>query len=165
MAFSTLNTTTELSPADADEIRGTAKWARTLAILGFVMLGFLLVGAIFMGSFFSKLIATQLSMQASVTGQRPAIDPSMFSALYSVLFALAIVIYFFPTLFLYQYATRTLRSLRADFDPARFSSGLKAHRSFYGYITILTIIVVGLDVVAFLFMGLGMFAMQHAAGQ
>lgn len=138
MAFSTLGSPTSLSPDDADQIHATAKWARLVAILGFVFLGIMLLIGLTMGSFLGRMLA----MNAAMTGQVMPVDPAMLGLLYGVIFLVAVVIYFFPTLFLYQYATRTLRALRGGFDVAQFSKGIGAQRSFFAYIGILMIILV-----------------------
>lgn len=155
MAFTTLGSATSLSPDDADQIHSTAKWARLVAILGFVFLGMLLLIGLTMGSFIGRILA----MNAAMTGQVLPFDPTMLGLLYGVIFLVAVVIYFFPTLFLYQYATRTLRTLRAlrsGFDPVQFSKGVGAQRSFFTYIGILMIILVGLYAIAGIFMGIAM---------
>ncbi len=140
MAFSTLSNPTSLSPDDADQLQATAKWARLVAILGFVFLGIMLLIGIIMGAFLGRVMA----MKAAMTGQVMPFDPAMFGVFYAVIFLVVVVIYFFPTLFLYQYATRTLRALRGGFDAAQFSKGVGAQRSFFTYIGILMIVLVGL---------------------
>lgn len=152
MAFSTLGSSTSLSPDDADQIHSTAKWARLVAILGFVFLGMLLLIGLTMGSFISRILA----MNAAMTGQVLPFDPTMLGLLYGVIFLVAVVIYFFPTLFLYQYATRTLRALRSGFDPVQFSKGVGAQRSFFTYIGILMIILVGLYAIAVIFISIAL---------
>lgn len=163
MSFSTLNTPTALSLADAEEIRGTARWARIIAIIGFVMLGIMLL----FGVFFSTFMARVMSMSAAMTGAAVPVDFSMLGMFYTVLFIVIVLIYFFPVLFLYRYATRTLKALRGPFDAAAFSAGLGAHRSFYGYIGVLTIISLVLNGIGLIFLliaGLAMGRMADHAG-
>lgn len=160
MSFSTLNTPTSLSLADADQIRGTARWARTISILGFILLGILLV----FGFSFSTFINRTLAMSTAMTGTPVPFDVSVFGTFYAVIFLVIALIYFFPLLFLYRYATRTLKALKGPFDAASFSAGLGAHRSYYGYIGVLTIISLvfnGLGLLFMLFMGM---AMRHTLG-
>jgi hypothetical protein len=145
MAFTALNTPTSLSPADLTEVEGTARWARLVAITGFALLGLMLVFSIV----FSRMLGQLLAMQALMTGQAPPFDPSAMGILYVVVILFVCVLYFFPTLFLFQFATRTLRAVRGGFDAPSFSRGLQAHRSFYAYIGILVIILGVLNVLAF----------------
>lgn len=152
MAFSTLNNPTSLSADDADQILVTAKWARLVAILGFVFLGILLLIGTVMSTFLSRLMA----MNMALTGGSMPFDPTMFGLFYALIFLIAVIIYFFPTLFLYQYATRTMRALRAGFDPELFSKGIGAQRSFFSYIGILMIILVGLYAIGAIVIGFAM---------
>lgn len=145
MAFSTLNTPSSLSSTDLVEVEGTARWARLLAITGFALLGLMLVFSIVFGRMLGQLLA----LQAMMTGQALPFEPSMIGIVYAIIMLFVCVLYFFPTLFLYQYATRTLRAVRGGFDPAGFSRGLQAHRSFYAYMGILMIIVGVLNALAF----------------
>ena len=148
MAFSTLNTPTSLSSTDLVEIEGPARWARTVAIAGFVFLGL----TILFGIAFSRMIGRMIAMQALMTGQVLPFDPSIVGNVYLVLTLFVVVIYFFPTLFLLQYSTRTLQAVRNGFDPGRFTDGLRAHRSFYTYAGILMIILGALYVLGLVLM-------------
>lgn len=160
MAFSTLGSPTSLSADDADQIHATAKWAKLVAILGFVFLGILLIIGALAGSFMGRAIA----MSAAITGQPMPFDPALLGLLYGLIFLVVAIIYFFPTLFLYRYATRTLRALRNGFDPAQFSQGVGAQRSFFAYIGILMIILVGLYAIGGIFAGIAMAMMPSLPG-
>lgn len=150
MAFSTLSDPTYLSADDADQIHATAKWAKLVAILGFVLLGIMLI----IGAVAGSLVSRAMAMSAAVTGQAMPLDPTMLSLLYGLVFLVVVIIYFFPTLFLYRYATRTLRALRSGFDAAEFSKGVGAQRSFFSYVGILMIILVGLYAIGGIFVGI-----------
>lgn len=155
MAFTALNTPTSLSPADLTEVEGTARWARLAAILGFVFLGLMLL----FGVLFSSMMGRMLAVQALMTGQPLPFDPTVIGVAYLLLILFICVIYFFPTLFLYQYATRTLRAVRGGFNADGFSRGLQAHRSFYAYMGILMIILGVLYALAFALMAVAFAAM------
>lgn len=150
MAFSTIGTPSSLSPDDADQLHATAKWARLVAILGFVFLGLLLLMGFTMGPFIARIMA----MNAAMTGQPLPMDPTMLGLLYGVLFLVAVIIYFFPTLFLYQYATRTLRALRGGFDAVQYSKSLVAQHSLFTYLGVLMAIVVGLYAIGAVIIGI-----------
>ena len=152
MAFSTLGSPTSLSADDADQIHATAKWAKLAAILGFVLLGIMLI----FGAVAGSLVSRAMAMSSALTGQVMPFDPAMLGLFYGLLFLIVVVICFFPTLFLYQYATRTLRALQSGFDPAQFSKGVGAQRSFFAYIGILMIILVGLYAIGGIFVGIAM---------
>lgn len=161
MAFTTLTSPTELSLEDAEQIRATAKWARLVAILGFTLIGLLLLFGAFLSFYLSRLF----TLQAAMTGQALPMDPTMMGILYMVILLVLSVVYFFPTLFLFQYASRTLRAFRNGFDAAQFSAGLRAHRSMYGYVTILLAILTALYLIIGVVMGIGFaFLPQMPAG-
>ncbi|MCB9170692.1 MAG: hypothetical protein H6594_10130 [Flavobacteriales bacterium] len=153
---------TQLSPEDAGSLVRTARWARFLAIIGFVVIGLMVVMGFSMGSLFAMLG----NMQARMTDMDafPVLPMRALGAVYTVLFLLIGAVYFVPTLLLYQFATRTLRSLAGPFDPGTFSGALAAQRRLYKFIGILLIIVLAFYLVAILFMLLagGMAAMMSA---
>lgn len=148
MAFTTLSSPTELSLEDAEQIRGTAKWARVVAILGFAWIGLVLL----VGAFLSFYLNRLFTLQAAMTGQAPPMDPTLMAVLYLVIMLVTAVVCFFPALFLYQYASRTLRAFRNGFDAASFSTGLRAHRSMYAYVTVL----LAVTVFFYLLLGIGL---------
>jgi hypothetical protein len=148
MLDSNTGTHTQLSPQDADALRQTARWARFLAIMGFVMIGIMVVFGVFMGSMFARLGA----MQNEMTGMPTPIGMEALGTTYTVMFLLIGALYFVPTLLLYQFATRTLRALGPTFDPLTFTNGLHAHRRLYKFMGILMIIVLSLYGIGFLIM-------------
>lgn len=160
MSFTTLNTPTSLSPGDLAEVEATARWARVLAVTGFVLLGLMLLFSIL----FSRMLGQLLAMQALMTGQAPPFDPSVLGIVYALLMLFVAVLYFFPTLFLFQYATRTLRAVRSGFNADGFSRGLQAHRSFYAYMGILMIIVGVLNALAFAGLAIALASMPTLPG-
>ncbi|MBL8002039.1 MAG: hypothetical protein JNL05_08775 [Flavobacteriales bacterium] len=157
MLDSTSGQATHLSLFDADTLRQTARWARFLAITGFVMIGIMVVFGVFMGSMFARLG----EMQNEMTGMPQPIGLEAMGTLYTVMFLLIGALYFVPTLLLFQFASRTLRALGPTFDPLTFSNGLQAHRRLYKFMGILMIIMLCLYGVGFLVMLLvgGMAAM------
>ena len=83
----------------------TAKWAKFLAIVGFVILGIMSIGAIFIGIYMNALLPSEFAaMPEEVTA----------SLTKSVLlfYFMMIIVYFLPTLYLYRFATQT-RIVRA----------------------------------------------------
>lgn len=145
-------TATHLSVQDADALRKTAKWARFLAIMGFIVIGLMVLVGFSMGSF----MASMMSMQSDMMGTPMPPGLESIGSIYTVIFLFIGAIYFVPTLLLYQFATRTLRSLAGSFDPITFTSGLEAHRRLYKFMGILMIIV--LSIYALLFLVFALFA-------
>ena len=79
-------------------------------------------------------------------------DVGAIGTMYTVIFLLVGALYFVPTLLLFQFATRTLRSLAGSFDPITFTSGLESHRRLYKFMGILMIIVLSIYALFFFFM-------------
>ncbi len=129
-------------------LRETAKWARFLAIVGFVNIGLVVIAAIWMLSMTSSLPTDEVFPQADAFG-------GIFH--YIAYFYLIIcIILFFPTLYLYRFGTITLKSLDNDaqFD---FETGITNLKSFFKFIGIMTAIFLGLY--AFLLLMGGLAAM------
>jgi len=116
-----------------------AKWARILAILGFVMVGIMVVFSVFAGTMFSSF--------SNVTDSPiPAFPGAMFSLLYIAFAAL----YFFPILYLYRFAKGTREALKREDEPSLIYAfqNLKSH---YKFIGILAVITVGFYALALIF--------------
>lgn len=147
---------THLSPQDADSLRATARWARLLSIIGFILIGFMLLGGIMMG----RLMAPLMGMGSEMMGEEVPSEFTLMGSGYLVVFVVLAAVYFVPALLLYLFATRTLRALSGTFDPITFTSALEAHRRLYKFMGILMVIVLGLHLLFLLFLvvGFGLFA-------
>lgn len=120
-------------------LRETARWARFLAIIGFVMVGFLLLAAVILPGMmvntnYSELEGT-FSTEITTTGIR-------------INFIILAVLLFFPCLFLFRFANRMKDALlhnQQDSFEESFQN-LKSTFKFYG---ILAIIVLAIYAIAF----------------
>jgi len=118
----------------SDEIKRylteTAKWAKFIAIVGFVFLGLMVLIAIGMYSFMGAL-ASELSS----TGM--PFFPGLFSFIYLVMAG----IMFFPILYLYRFASNMQVALRNNDETALTDSFryLKSHYKFYGMFMAITL--------------------------
>lgn len=137
---------TQLSAQDADQFRRTAKWARFLAIVGFVMIALMVLFGIFAGSLFGMMGA----MGGEMSGMAMNGAMGAFGAMYTVMFLLIAALYFFPTLYLYRFATRTLKALNGPFDGPVFSGGVDALRKLFTFMGVLTLIMLSLYLLMFL---------------
>jgi len=107
-----------------------AKWARILAILGFVMVGIMVLFALFAGTMFSTL--------SNVTDSpMPAFPGAMFSLIYIAVAAL----YFFPILYLYRFAKGIREAFKREDKPSLVYAfqNLKSHYKFIGILAMITI--------------------------
>ena len=133
-----------LSGQSLDYLKETAKWAKFLAIVGFVMLGLILLIFILMSLFLSS---TGLS---SLAGDDAAMFGAMGAAGIFFYVMVIVAIYFMPTLFLYRFATNMQVALRTE-DSDSLQTSLSNIKSLFKYVGILTMIFLVLYGVIFLF--------------
>jgi len=111
----------------------TAKWAKFLAIIGFIFIGILVLMGFFAGSLFSNFYA--------------ASGMEYFGAGFFLFFYIAIaLLYFFPTLFLYKFASSMQMALRNN-DQIRLTDSFKNLKSCFKFIGIVTIVFIGFYVI------------------
>ncbi len=124
----------EVGPAAMDHLRLSAKWAKFLAILGFIGVGFMVVLAVAMLGFdsFAKSIGNRLQV--------------------GLIYLVFAVVYFFPMFYLYRFADRTQEAL-ASRSSRMLTEGLENLSNHYQFIGILTAIFLGLMVLVLLFVG------------
>lgn len=126
-----------LSSLDKEYLFTAAKWSRFLGIVGFIMTGIIVIAAIsslFLGSIFSKLGDDNPYSSGVLAG-----IGSMLVGIY----AIAGAIYFFISLYLYNFGTKTKLALTEN-DSHALTEGLKNLKSFFSLSGILAAIVVGL---------------------
>lgn len=132
----------QLSNNSLGYLESTAKWARFLAILGFIGLGLMVIAALIM-----------FVMGAAISGRtygRYGGGMMGFPAgLVGVSYLIMAVLYFFPILYLNNYATRMLQAI-AMRDSAALESSFEQLRNHYRFVGILTIVVIGLYLLALL---------------
>ena len=121
----------------------TAKWAKFLSIVGFVMCGLIVLASFFVGTFFS----------ASTDRYERYGDENPLAGLgiLMTLFYLAIgVLYFFPCLFLFRFATQMTAALNTN-EQVTLNTAFQNLKRMFRYLGILTIIVISLYIFAFIF--------------
>lgn len=123
-------------------LKETAKWAKFLAIVSFVVIGLMLIMGLLVGSMMSSIPMPDASFGSL---------PSGFFIAYFIAIA---VIMFFPAFYLYKFATKTLSGLdkASDSEIVEGLSNLKSVFKFYG---IMTIIILALYALIFVFALIG----------
>jgi uncharacterized membrane protein len=116
----------------------TARWAKFLAIVGFVTCGIIAVVAFVIGPILSATAFSSLPNNGL-----SAMGGGMITTLYLSI----AVLYFFPCLFLFRFAVRLKAALR-DNDQVRLTSSLKSQKTLFKYVGIMTIIVLAIYAVA-----------------
>jgi Family of unknown function (DUF5362) len=121
-----------------------AKWAKFLAIVGFVMCGLLVILSFFIGTVFSSM------------GSYSDYESSGLGVFVTVLYLGIGVLYFFPCLFLFRFAINMTAALNAN-DQLTLNRAFQNLKIMFRFVGILTIIVLSLYILAFVFGMLGAF--------
>lgn len=127
-----------ISQTSVGYLEETGKWARFLAILGFVYIGFIVLIGIFWGTFASLL-------PGSAAGN---LGGGM-SLLVSVFYLLAGLLYFMPAFYLFKFAQKILFAVRTG-NNAELDEAFSKHKSFYKFFGILAIILLSIYVMILL---------------
>jgi|APTNR8051073442_1049403.scaffolds.fasta_scaffold00866_11 hypothetical protein len=122
-----------------------AKWAKLLSIIGFIGIGLMVIAGLFAGS----MLASMSSM-----GGGPAIGGGFFTVIYLLVAAL----YFFPVLYLYQFATGAQKALASGSD-SDIEMAFESLRKHYRFLGILMIVILSIYALMFVIGLIGMAAM------
>jgi hypothetical protein len=128
-----------LNDAMRSYIQETAKWTYFLSILGFIFLGFVVIGALFAGLMFGSMTR---ELGYGIGG-----------GLISLIYLAIALLYFFPILYLFRFSTKAKAAIQSGSD-GELTEAFQNLKSHYKFIGILTIVMLGLYVVFFLFGGL-----------
>lgn len=127
------------------EIRGyltiTAKWAFFLSIVGFVSIALMVIMGIFMGT----MVGSMLNQFPPGMGP-PGIE-LLSGGLFTGVFSLTALLYFFPTLYLFRFA-KLMKVALANDDQLFLSDSFKNLKSLFKFIGILTVITIILYVIS-----------------
>ena len=97
-----------IDPVSKSHLAEAARWAKFLAIVGFIMCGLIVLMGIFAGSVFSMFSNRYSSYDSDVSFSGGL---GIFMAILYIGFA---ILYFFPCLFLYQFAAKMKVALQSD---------------------------------------------------
>lgn len=126
-----------IDPVGAQEMRGFAKWAKFLSIIGFILCGLIILFGIFFGSIMGAL-------SGMGGGENPygEMGPGAgaIGGIAAVLYIIIAVIYFFPTLYLFQSASKVRLALDTN-DQEALNTGFMKLKACFRFIGILTIIL------------------------
>lgn len=112
-------------------ITGTGPWIRLMSILGFVSVGFLLLGGILMAA--TSVMGSAIDRQLGI----------MFLMPMSILYMLLAIVFFFPSLYLWQTAGAIIRVRKGELS-AGTATALDRQRKFWKFIGIVTICLLAL---------------------
>ena len=122
-----------------------AKWAKFLAIVGFVMCGLIIVLSFFIGALFSTSMSRYGDSAAFGKG---------FGIIMTIVYLSFGVLYFFPCLFLFRFANNMIVALNSN-EQITLNRSFQNLKIMFRYVGILTIIVLALYIIAFIFGILG----------
>ena len=122
-----------------------AKWAKFLAIVGFVMCGLIIVLSFFIGALFSTSMSRYGDSAAFGSG---------FGIIMTIVDLSFAVLYFFPCLFLFRFANNMIVALNSN-EQITLNRSFQNLKIMFRYVGILTIIVLALYIIAFVFGILG----------
>ncbi|SOE23576.1 hypothetical protein SAMN06298216_3961 [Spirosomataceae bacterium TFI 002] len=113
-------------------LQNMAKWAKFLAIIGFVSCGLMVTLGIGVSAFLSTM--SNMTNNPSLA----AFNPSVLGFVYVAIGA----IYFFPSLYLYQFAISGKRAIEEQ-DAELLATAMGKHHSVYKFMGIFTAIIFG----------------------
>ena len=122
-----------------------AKWAKLLSIIGFIGIGLMVIAGLFAGS----MLASMSSMGGG---------PAMGGGFFTVIYLLVAALYFFPILYLYQFATGAQKAL-ASGSESDIEMAFDSLRKHYRFLGILMIVILSIYALAFVIGLIGMAAM------
>jgi hypothetical protein len=125
-------------------LKETAKWCQFLSILGFIFLGFMLIAAVSMIIFGSELNSTLAAAQGYNRGvQFP-------TGLIALLYIFIGALYFFPIYYLYNFATNMKKATFSGSN-SEIEEAFKNLKSHYKFVGIVTIVILSIYLLIFLF--------------
>jgi hypothetical protein len=110
----------------------TARWAKFLSIVGFVMCGLMIIFALFAGSILSTF--SRLGNNDTFTSTM-----GMGGAFISLIYIVISLLYFFPCLYLFNFSTKMQTALRNN-DQTTLNSSFGNLKSCFKFVGILTIV-------------------------
>ncbi len=142
----------QLNQTAVQYLKESAKWSLFLAIMGFIGIGFMIIAAISMGTLMSSGLGSSPGMGA-MAGMG-----GIFSGVYIVM----ALLYFFPIYYLYKYATDMKNALNSrNNDMLTGALGyLKSHHKFLG---VSMIVIISLYIL--IFIGAIIFGMSGMMGR
>lgn len=135
--YSTSNQNLEITQVTKSIFLETAKWAKFLAILGFIGMGIMVIAGFFMGAIMSSL--GSLSSYSNMPNPFGMIGSIFFVILYLIM----ALIYYFPIKYLYDFSTKVKKAFEIQ-DQMLFDEAILKLKAHYKYIGILMIIVFSL---------------------
>lgn len=142
-----------LDPNGKAHLAEAARWAKFIAIVGFIMCGLVVLFGIFFSSIFANLSSSARYTPYDTYSQ----GAGSFATMMAIIYIVIAVIWFFPFLFMFRFAGKMKLALAAN-DQEALNTSFQNLKIMFRYVGIITIIVLSIYVIFFLVMlaGLGM---------
>lgn len=134
-----------IEPITKAHLSETARWARFLAIVGFIFLALMVVAGIWL----STTIASDFSHLENEYGRSSGMFAAMGAGV-MVFYIIGAVIMFFPLLFLLRFANKLKTALAAN-DQQVMNTSFQNLKAYFRYLGIITIIVLAFYAIIILF--------------
>ena len=151
--ISTHNYALQVDNGNIPYLAEAAKWAKFLAIIGFITCAFIIVIAFFAGTYMAAIIA-QFQLQSAVN--MGAISGTLFTVYYLLL----ALLYFFPCFYLFSFASKTQTAIRNN-DQVYINDSFKNLKSFFKFWGILTVIFLCIAVIGIIFSAIFFAGLRH----
>lgn len=119
-----------------------AKWARFLGIFGFIICALLIITGLFAGTFFAASI-NQFDSELQSMG-------ALGTGIFTVWFVVIALLYFFPSLFLFNFGAKMRTALRNN-DQINLNNSFKNLKSCLKFFGIMLIIVLCIYAIVIIF--------------
>ena len=133
-----------IDTASRAHLSEAAKWAKFLAIVGFVVCGLIVIAGIFAGSFLSVMSGAYSDEYRGST----ALTSGM-GAVMAVMYIGMAILFFFPYLFLFRFANQMQSALNTN-DQQTLNSSFQNLKVMFRYVGILTIVLLSFYTLAIL---------------
>lgn len=115
----------------------TARWAKFIAIIGYILIGFLILVGIFIGFVLNFLNQDMANLTQS---------PQISSTVLAIIYVGMAILYFFPVHYLFQFSNRFINAFKAEDEESLNASFeyLKMHYKFIGILMIVMLVIYAL---------------------
>jgi len=113
-----------------------ARWAKFLAIVGFIMCAMTIIFGFYAGSFYSEMYSNS---RYEGFDRDVKVDTKALGATLGVIYTIVAVLCFFPYLFLFQFASKMKSALLSN-DQDTLNSSFQNLKKTFRYVGVLTII-------------------------
>jgi hypothetical protein len=143
---SNFNYELQLLPLAQNFLRETAKWAKFISIIGFILIGLYVILALVMFTTGAAIGSSPEQIEAMQGvegfGQNAEMLGKIGGVTLGIIYLLAALLYFFPIMYLFRFATKAKFALDNKNSEALVSSfeNLKSHYKFIGILMIIGLV-------------------------